>query len=97
MKNSKAGKRLRKTKIIPQRQFTRFKQTLNVRLTQLDDDLYNLLQGYTFLYRALVNMAADGSEPESWLTGAMVAQRWLQQSGRNLTEKLQQTRQWIDQ
>ena len=92
MKNSKADKRLRKTKTIPQHQFIRFKQTLNARLAQLDDDLHSLLQNHAFLHHAVINLAADELAPELWLAGALTTEQWLQQSGRNLTEQLQQTR-----
>ena len=67
MKNSKSGARLRKTKSAKttlQRKHTRFKQALNIRLTQLDDDLNNLLQNHAFLEHAVINLAAEELEPE---------------------------------
>ena len=94
-RHHKSTKRLRKRKALPQWQFKRFKQTLMIQLTQLDDDLQKLLQNHAFLEHAVINLAADELEPELWLAGAITYQRYLKESGDNITEHLQQVRQWI--
>ena len=100
MKNSKSGVRLRKTKRTKttlKRKHTRFKQALNLRLAQLDDDLHNLLQNHAFLEHAVINLAADELEPELWLAGVVTYQRWLKQSGDNIAKQFRQVRQWVNQ
>ena len=100
LKNSQSSICLRKTKrekTILQRKHARFKQALNLRLAQLDDDLHTLLQNHAFLEHAVINLAADELEPELWLAGAITHQRWLKQSGGNIVEQLRQVRQWVNQ
>ena len=96
-RHHKSTKRLHKRKAVPQRQFKRFKQTLMIQLTQLDDDLQKLLQNHAFLEHAVINLAADELEPELWLAGAVTNQRWLKQTGDNIAEQLRQVRLWINQ
>ena len=80
-----------------QRKHTRFKQALNFRLAQIDDELHDLLQNHAFLEHAVINLAADELAPELWLAGAVTHQRWLKQSGDNITEQLRRVRQWVNQ
>ena len=92
----KSSKRRRKTKITRQRQVRRFKQTLNTKLTQFDDDLYNLIQSNTFFHHAIIHLGNEELAPESWVMGALNTQRWLQQSADTLTQQLQDIRQWVN-
>ena len=97
IRHHKSSKRLHKRKAVPERQFKRFKKTLTTQLTQLDDDLQNLLQNHAFLEHAVINLAADELAPELWLAGAVTNQRWLKQTGDNIAEQLRQVRLWINQ
>ena len=92
----KSSKRRRKTKTTRQRQVRRFKQTLNTKLTQFDDDLHHLIQSNTFFYHAIIHLSNDELAPESWIMGARITQRWLQQSADTLTQQMQDIRQWVN-
>ena len=92
----KSSRRLRKTKTMRQRQVRRFKRTLNTKLTQFDDDLCNLIQSHTFFHHAIIHLGNEELAPESWVTGAIITQRWLQQSADTLTQQLQDIRQWVN-
>ena len=79
----------RKSKATRQlRQFQRVKRELSAKLTQLDDDLYNLLQSHQFYQQAVIALIEENTEPEYWMIGALTTQRWLMQSGEQLLSQL---------
>ena len=51
---------------IQQQQFNKVNRSLHAKLTQLDDDLNNLLQGHRFLHHAMIALAEEQAEPEGW-------------------------------
>ena len=87
----------KRAKTTLQRKHTRFKQVLNLRLAQLDDDLHNLVQNHAFLEHAVINLAADELDPELWLAGAITNRRWLKQSSDDIAKQLRQIRLWVNQ
>ena len=94
-KHSKTNARLRKTLNQQQRQFQRVKKELSAKLTQLDDDLYNLLQSHQFYQQAVIALVEENTEPEYWVIGALTTQRCLRQSGEQLINQLSQARQQL--
>ena len=79
----------RKSKATPQqRQFNCDNNHLRAKLTQLDDDLYNLLQSHLFYQQSMIALTEEQAEPEGWLIGALVTHRWLRQQGETLMTEL---------
>jgi len=72
----------------PQRQFNRGNNHLRATLTQLDDDLYNLLQSHHFYQQSMIALAEGQVEPDYWLIGALTTHRWLRQQGETLMTEL---------
>jgi hypothetical protein len=97
MKNSKAGVRLRKTKITPQRKHERFKKALITKLAILDDELHSSYQNHSFLHNSVMTLAADELDTDYWLSGARANYHWLKKSDRRISEQLQQLREWANQ
>lgn len=79
----------------PQRQFNRGSNHLGATLTQLDDDLYNLLQSHQFYQQSVIALAETQVEPDYWLIGAVCTHRWLREQGDYLTAKLAKVKQTI--
>ncbi|ODS22802.1 hypothetical protein AB835_12285 [Candidatus Endobugula sertula] len=87
----------RKSKATQQlRQFQRVKKELSAKLTQLDDDLYNLLQSHQFYQQAVIALVEENTEPEYWVIEALTTQRWLRQSGEQLINRLNQAGQQLN-
>jgi|GEM_PF-5157745 len=72
----------------PQQQFNCDNNHLRAKLTQLDDDLYNLLQSHLFYQQSMIALAENEVEPDYWLIGALTTHRWLRQQGDGLISKL---------
>ena len=86
----------RKSKATQQlRQFQRAKRELSAKLTQLDDDLYNLLQSHQFYQQAVIALVEENTEPDYWVIGALTTHRWLRQSGEQLLNQLTQAKQQL--
>lgn len=76
-----------------QRQFYKRNNHLRAKLTQLDDDLYNLLQSHLFYQQSMMALTEEQVEPEGWLIGALVTHRWLRQQGETLMTELVSVKQ----
>jgi len=80
----------------PQRQFNRGNNHLRATLTQLDDDLYNLLQSHQFYQQSVIALAETQVEPDYWLMGAVCTHRWLREQGERLTAQMANVKQAIN-
>ena len=76
-----------------QRQFYQSNNHLRAKLTQLDDDLYNLLQSHLFYQQSMIALTEEQTEPEGWLIGALVMHRWLRQQGEAVMTELASVKQ----
>lgn len=80
----------------PQQQFNRGNNHLRAKFTQLDDDLYNLLQSHLFYQQSMIALVEEQVEPDGWLIGALVTHRWLRQQGETLMTKLVSVKQSLN-
>lgn len=92
---SKARARLRQHQsLLKQQQL--FHQELNTKLTALDDNLYQLLQGQQFFQLALLALSSWECDSESWLTGSLTVERQLHQCADELIQQWSDLRQWVN-
>ena len=75
-----------------QRQTRHLKQATGSQLVALGDELDNLLQAQLFYHEAMLALMDAGDDPEHWLIGAILAKRWLRESGENLRQQLRAIR-----
>ena len=88
-RKSKAAARLRKLKNRQQRQWPSTTGTLEGQLQALEQGLQQRLYSQCFHHEAMMGLLTSENEPDSdALIGAMVTQRWLQQSGHQLAKQL---------
>ena len=88
-RKSTADARLRKLKIRHQREVMRLKQGYERQLATLEKLLQPVLKGQCYHHDALMNLLTSPDESNSdTLIGAMLFQRWLWQSGRDLQKAL---------
>ena len=85
-----AAVQLRQLKISHQQ----FKRSLDEQLMAFNDQLYNQQQAYIFYSRSILALAQEEEEPELWGIGALVAERRLRQAAEQLTQQLQEIRQF---
>ena len=78
-----------------QRQFNQRNNHLRAKLTQLDDDLYNLLQSHLFYQQSMIALAETQVEPDYWVMGAACTHRWLREQGERLTTQLAKVKQTL--
>ena len=92
---SKARARLRQlqSSLDQQRQFH---QELNAKLTALDDQLYQLIQGQQFFQLALLALSTWECDAESWLTGSLTVERQLRQYADEFIQQWSDLRQWVN-
>ena len=89
-RNSNADRRLRKMKLMHQRELGRLKREVGEQWRGLEQALVPLLQSQCFYHEALMNLLTSDAEPDSdTLIGAMVCQRWIRETG-------QQLQQWVN-
>ena len=92
---SKARARLRQLQSQLKQQ-QQFHQALNTKLTALDDNLYQLLQGQQFFQLALLALSSWECDSESWLTGSLTVERQLHQCADELIQQWSDLRQWVN-
>ena len=87
--NNKSGSPLQPTKTT---QTDADSDTLYDKLTDLDQQLTNLLHSQYFYRQALINLL-DLDEDASCLIGALVLHQWLEASGESLLAMIREMRQ----
>ncbi|MEW8420142.1 MAG: hypothetical protein AB2669_08275 [Candidatus Thiodiazotropha endolucinida] len=92
---SKARARLRQLQS-QRKQQQQFHQALNTKLTALDDNLYQLLQGQQFFQLALLALSSWECNSESWLTGALTVEKQLHQCADEFIQQWSDLRQWVN-
>jgi len=84
-RKSTAAQRLRQLKTQHQRQVRRLTEEINEQLSTFEHSLQQQLYGQAFYHEALMNLLTSENEPDSdSLIGAMIFQRWLNTTGREL-------------
>ena len=80
------------------KQQKQFHQALNTKLTTLDDNLYQLLQGQQFFQLALLALSSWECDSESWLTGALAltVEKQLHQCTDEFMQQWTDLRQWVN-
>lgn len=84
-RKSNTRARLRKIKIQYQQQLRQLKEEFGDQLLSFEQSLQQQLYGQAFYHEALMNLLTSQNEPDSdSLIGAMIFQRWLNTTGREL-------------
>ena len=91
--NTKAGRRLRQLKTHYKQQLRQLKDEFSDQLLTFEQSLQQQLYGQAFYHEALMNLLTSENELDSdSLIGAMIFQRWLKQSGAEISQQLAHTR-----
>ena len=98
--NDKSGSPLPPSKTTPNHDSNRnshWRDELQTKINDLDNQLVYIHHSQCFYHEAMVNLLTSENEPDSdTLAGAMVTQRWLQDSTQDILNHMDHIQHWLE-